>query len=393
LVFPIALAVYLVVRRVEGTFGPVAFTVLIAVLLVAMYSITTEEFATMVVFGGLALLVAFVISSREVRGRLLRTAGLIVVAGGVAGIVLSPYLYDALRHVPPRTIRSATHGSADLLGFVVPRTSTWIGGHTMRNVSAHFTAGVVEDGSYLSIPLVIGLVVFAVMRRRDRATWILLSIAAAAVLLSLGPVLHVKGHQSVTLPEDVLTHLPVVKNVAPVRFALYMWLAVAVAVAAWLALPGRLRWLRWAVVVLSAVLILPDVASPPYHPPVRVPPFITDGLYRRYLSPGEIVLIVPYGKGGEMLWQADAEMYFRIPRGYIGPLPAPYVNQPLARNLATGLPSTIPAPFQLRTFLQLHQVDAIAVADPHPKAWDDLIRPIGGKSIHAGDVDLYRLSR
>ena len=56
LVFPIPLLVYLAIRNVEGSLGPVAFVAGFTALLVGLFSISTELFGTATVFGAIAFL-------------------------------------------------------------------------------------------------------------------------------------------------------------------------------------------------------------------------------------------------------------------------------------------------------------------------------------------------
>jgi hypothetical protein len=325
--------------------------------------------------------------------KLLRAGGLLVIAYLIAAVLLSPYLYDAVKQAPPGTIRSPGPASSDLLGFFVPRVGTLVGGNALRHVTASFVPHPINSGAYLSIPLVLAVVAFVTARRRERGTWMLLSLMVVPALLSLGPRLHVGGNPSIVLPGNVIAHLPLIRNARPDRFTLYMWLAAAVVASSWLAWGARAAWARWAVIVLAAILIVPAVPSPPFHPSMSAPSFVRTDAYRRYLSPGENVLVMPYSQGGEMLWQALDGFSYRLARGYLGPVPRQDVHHPLARNIAVKRMSTLPPAHALRSFIRLHGVDAIAVANPHPRAWDELVRPLAGAPIHVGDVDLYRVKR
>jgi hypothetical protein len=60
-----------------------------------------------------------------------------------------------------------------------------------------------------------------------------------------------------------------------------------------------------------------QVAAAATRPVGALPAFITGGLYRRYLKPGEIVVVVSQRGNAGMLFQADTGFYFRIAGGYI----------------------------------------------------------------------------
>ena len=106
LVFPVPLAAYLVVRRIEGSLGRVAFVALLTLVLVAEFSISTEVFLTMTLFGGLAMAGAYVFGPRIGRRGVLDTAVLIAASYAATAVLVSPYLVAALSAVPP--VRSAT---------------------------------------------------------------------------------------------------------------------------------------------------------------------------------------------------------------------------------------------------------------------------------------------
>src|SRR6476659_9106710 len=87
LVFPIPLLVYLAIRNVEGSLGPVAFVAGFAALLIGLFSISTELFGTATLFGAVAFLGALAFAT-ELRARLVRTGGLVLLAGAIAALVL-----------------------------------------------------------------------------------------------------------------------------------------------------------------------------------------------------------------------------------------------------------------------------------------------------------------
>src|SRR5919106_6475003 len=74
LIFPAILGVYVVVRRVQGSLGPVAFVGFLALTIVGLFSVSTELVATASLFGAIALLGAWAFGGAG-RGRILR-AGL-----------------------------------------------------------------------------------------------------------------------------------------------------------------------------------------------------------------------------------------------------------------------------------------------------------------------------
>jgi peroxiredoxin len=391
LIFPVPLCVYLVLRRIDGTMRAAAFVALLALALVFLFSTSTELFATATLFGAIAFVGALAFAPRDSRGRLFGTGMLVASSYALAAIVLSPYLYLALAHRPVGSIRPIELASSDLLSFVVPRWSTWVGGEAMRGISEHFTSSVVEDAAYLSVALVLMLILFASSARRVRTTWLLLGFVFVVALLSLGPTLHIEGRPSLRLPGAILADTPLIEHATPQRFPAYLWLAVGVIAALWLAAGrSRLAWARYALVGVGMVMILPDVSAPPYHPDLAVPRFFADGSYARHIRPGEIVYAIPAKAGEEMLWQAQTDMYFRLAQGYVGPIPSEYQGNTASRGLAFLHPNLkIPDPVDFAWFLERHRVRLVIMQQPAPMPFQQLMTALGTKPTVIEDVSLY----
>lgn len=387
LIFPVPLAVYLVLRRLDGTLGRSAFVVLLSLTLLTEFSISTEVFATMALMGGLTMMAALLFSPRQLRRPLLSTAGLVGVSYLITAAVASPYLYYALIGIPQGPVRALGEGPVDLLSFVVPRFSTWIGGERFRAFTHAFPSSVIEDGAYVGIPLLLMLLHFTITGWRRRTTWLPIGFVGLSALLSLGPVLRVHGAQSVTLPWRLTAGVPLIQDALPGRFTAYMWLGISIVAARWL-VAGSWRWIRWLCVIIGALLILPAVSSPPYHPPVAVPAFIADGTYRRYISPGETILAIGDENGDEVLWQAETDMYFRLARGYVG-LPERLFQT--TSLLEFHSPKRI-GPDGLRAFLTDHHAAVIAVDDGVEAEWSSLLATLGVHPVDVGGVTLYRIA-
>jgi hypothetical protein len=384
LVFPVALAAYLVVRRLEGSLGRLAFVALLTLVLAAEFSISTEVFLTMTLFGGLALAGAYVFGPKDGRRGVLVTAVLIAASYVATAVLVSPYLVAALSAVPPGPIRNGNTISVDLLSFVLPRFSTLVGGSAFRPLTRRFLVTDVEDGAYLGLFLLV-IVLFAIRDRRQRSTWLLVVVVGVAAVAALGPVLHIHSHPSVRLLWSLTAGVPLLRDAVPARLTLYLWLATAAIVALWLAgVRGRTTWASWGVVAIGALMILPVTSSPPYHPSVQVPAFFTRGDDRRYIAPGEIVLAIPTEKAQEMLWQVESEMYFRLARGYIGVPPT------LVTTGAFGTNGEIPRyPPAFRGFIAAHDVGAVVVEDSAVLTWLDDLGSLGVKPIRVGGVAVY----
>ena len=116
-----------------------------------------------------------------------------------------------------------------------------------------------------------------------------------------------------------------------------------------------------------------------------VPAFFSSGVYRKYLSPGETVVTLPYWMlGNGMAWQAQSDMYFRMAGGWTGPPPAEFDGWPIVKALATD--TLVPeAEVQLKAFLANHGVTAV-IAEGETKP------PLGGatKPPEGGTKAIFR---
>ena len=412
LIFPVPLALYLVLRRLDGDLRRRTFVALLAADLLLQFSISTEVFATMVLVGGLCLLGALAFGGPAARRALLPLTRELGVAAAAALVVASPYVIATLHGRPPQAGWSTyqqylARYSSDLAGTVVPRNFTLVGGHLAFTTSARFVTNRAEDGSYLGIPMLVVLMLAVASRWRERATRLLAAAFACVLVLSLGPVLHVLGRPSIPMPWSVLARVPALGQALPSRLSMYLWLVGAILTARWLAgggrgsvpVPGsrsgerRARTrsaLRWALVAVAAISILPVVPPPAT---VAVPPLFVDGRYRRYLQPNEIVLTIPFSNpDAEMLWQVEARFGFRLAGGYVGgrPIPSGERSQRAFHGLLWDRPLRVPA-YALRSFLVRHAVGAVLIAPGAATGWEPLLAELGLRPIRAGGLTIYRV--
>ena len=158
------------------------------------------------------------------------------------------------------------------------------------------------------------------------------------MLLSFGSTLHVGGTDThIPLPAAILAHLPVLDNLVPARFAVYVALFTAVLFGVFVdSLPARRQSTR--IVVLASVLIAAAFV-PPLPFPTRAavtPAFFTAS--PAPVAPGSAVLVVPFSHDfystQAVLWQAEAGMWFAMPEGYI-------INRQPSGAAAQGPPPSV----------------------------------------------------
>jgi len=401
LIFPVPIVVYLVIRRAEGSLGPRTFVALTAISLLGLFSISTELLATTLFFGAIAFALAMVVAGAD-RSRVGGTALLTTAAFLIVGtIVFVPYVLPAIRNASPEPIQPPDVASADLLGFIVPRDQTLVGGERFAAVSDRFTAVVAEDGSYLGLAGVMVLVGFGITERRRKMTRALLAFVGTVAVLSLGPVLHVDGRATFAMPGALLAHLPLIRNAVPERVNAYTALAVAAIAAIWLARAhGRWAWIRWALVGSTAVMMLPSVRTPPWHFSDRTPAFFSEGTYVTVLRPDENVAIISGSRGESLEWQAESRFSFRMPAGYLGnvaffggkdPLEALHGGLFVENPWGHGGPHGFPSSREFSGWIMRHDVTAVVVGDLARSLLEPLVRSVGLEPVYLGQgVSVWR---
>ena len=166
-------------------------------------------------------------SARGIRGAHARIAA-------VAAVVVLAYP-TWLQFLAPGhlVIHGAVHGTdiyvTDAANFVVPTVAQLISPQSAIRISSHFSGNASEWDGYLGIPLVLILVVATVRFWRVPVIRTAGIVAAIVAILSLGPHLHLAGHQlPLPLPWWIPAHLPVLENILPARMMIYVYLAASI---------------------------------------------------------------------------------------------------------------------------------------------------------------------
>ncbi len=373
----VPLMVLLVLLRLDRRVGRGLFVGGMLVLFAAQLLTSTEVLATSCGFGALALVIAWIAMPAR-RSDLARIAIELVAAGLVAAVITSPYLYEDFASTQPAAPPGAiSNAIADLAGLVIPTQVTLL--HYGQGVAAHFPGNIAEQSAYLGVPLLIVLCLLLWERRGRPGTWVLGGVALVALVLSLGPHLHIAGHSTIPLPAIAFPHLPVLRAVVPGRLTLYLWLVVAIATALWLATPGRWRAARWAVAIVGIALILPNGSSPLFSGRPSLPPLFTTDAYKRVIPRNGTALILPFGSyGPSMLWQAQTDFWFRMPEGALTVYPPPaFGHDPIAQPFFKS-PTPVP-PANLRAFLSRYHVNVVVVDPATAGGWPAALAAAGLK--------------
>ncbi len=400
-VFPIPLAVYVVVRACQGEIGKRALIGWLTVLLVTIFALFTELFATATMFGVIALVLAFGFTQNDERARLRAILPAILTSYVLALIVLSPYLYYIFAASLPNAIWPARLYAADLAFFLLPSNASALGQLLFfQKIASAVPNSPYVGYSYLGPVMLVVVAAFALQRRREARDRLLIALFGVVALLSLGPVLTVYGRALLPMPGLLLNLLPLIRNALAARFTMYLNLIVAVIVSLWFADTTISLRMRCITAGLAVLFLLPSLSAGYWDTPADTPPFFTDHAYRRYMAPGAIALVAPYGwTGNSMLWQAQSDMYFRMAGGYTGMPPAQFQRWPAMIALFNGrwLPD---AQTQLKAFMAAHDVTVALVdrrardsSDPKQRQnYQTIVSALGPPQAEDGGMLIYRFA-
>ena len=318
---------------------PEVLGLVLAALVVTQYFVSTEVLATTIVVCVLGVVAASALAPHQVRPLIGPAIRCGVIAATVSALVLGYPIWVALDGParlsgPIQTLPQAYR--ADLAASIVPSRLQAIAPAAALHASALYVdGGGPENGAYIGIPLILVLLGTTVLLWRRFIVRIAALLFVACFVLSLGARLVVSGSPSPTpsrglpLPEAIFDHIPLLSNLLPVRFTLFVGLFAGVLLASatdavWMR--TRRSWAAWptrAAVALSVSVaaLIPLVPAWPYTADtLSVPSYFTTRSVDA-VPPGSTVLLYPYpgwavDNSAPMLWQADSFMRFKIAGGY-----------------------------------------------------------------------------
>lgn len=324
---------------------PVRMGVLLGLCAAAELGVSIELLAWAAVMAVVGIVVLAVVHRRSVAARASHAvralASALAVFAAVAAFPLAVF-FAGPGHVPgavhPTPILAGL--SADVTSPVVPTSNQLVsvglaasGDRLVTLDDGPPVPDPAESGTYLGLPLVVLLAAGALRFRRDRTLRFALAMALVALVLSLGGRLKVGGHVTgVSLPFALLGHLGVLGGGVAARFAVFMWLFVALAVAVVVdrahvarldradgARRGALRHARraalGALLGASLVALLP---AWPYGFGATLEPSWFASSAEQAVPAGSTLLAYPMARSSfslGMVWQALDGFRYRIPAG------------------------------------------------------------------------------
>ncbi len=300
---------------------PVHLGILIGLAGIFEFFVLEEYFATGAMAA--ALLVAILAASRpgEIRARWRYAATAGAIGAGLVAVVVAYPVW--VQFAGPDRVRGTFHDPAvyvtDLENLVVPTSTQLVAPGWAASITGSFTGNLGEWNGFVGAGLLALAVMTVALRWRDLAVRVAGVFALVMTILSLGPYLHVGGQQeSIHLPFLIVAEIPLLQDVLANRLMVFVYLALAVILAAALDRLWRTRLrLVWtpAVAVLALVPLIP---APIPAIPVSTPAYFTSSAVSE-IPVGTVVLAVPcpgpYDVDG-ILWQMAAGMRFKLVGGY-----------------------------------------------------------------------------
>lgn len=254
---------------------------------------------------------------------------------------------------PIKSLASIDRARSDLLGAFLPTRAELISLGPIGALGSRFGVNLAEDATYVGLPLLGFLVGVTTVFRRDRRLVFASLAALACYVLSLGSTLNVDGHDTgFPLPYRILEHIPQLDGALAIRFFVFGYMFMALALALGLdhvasnRAPGRGgayaapdagagrdsrsgRWPRasWLAGCLGIAVLVPFIPRTllplreqlPHMRPIpssyAVPAFFTSARALDGIPRGSPVLIYPYTTrlvNYSVLWQAVAGFRFKL---------------------------------------------------------------------------------
>jgi hypothetical protein len=382
------LIAYLMLLWRDRVIGSRTLVLLLALAMTVQFYLFIETFADMSAVLVLGLAVGYALAGRPDRKLIARLSLRVGIAYAIALVLTLPYLKYALSHQPPGFSSRPESASLKLASLVVPWSGQTLGIGWLARAAVPL-AGPDLDG-YVSIPLLAIAVALCVVAWRRRMTRFLIVIVVLLILLALGPALHIDNWSAVgKLPWGGIWSLPIARSAYPVRLMVFVFLALAVMTALWLAGPSKRWWARWLLGVLAAAAIVANTPPLALQDESGFPAFITTGEYRQYVSPGETVVALSERGNVALLWQAQLNFYPKVAGGFINKAITEYggVPKPVAELATGGLTQANVRRF--RSYITTAKVGAILVEEHEAGSWPAIFARLGLHGQAAGGVIVY----
>lgn len=393
--FPLPLLALLGVRYHRKLITRARFVTWSAVLLIVFAGSSLELFADLT----LVLAVCAVVVLLVARG-FRRVGAAVALAYACCLPVLVPVAFVGLRGAHGPLIAPPSSFVTDLWNVVLPTPTLLLGKvHRLGSLTQHFVGNIGERDGYLGLPLL----VVCGLGLRSRVAWPAGLLAGVGLILSFGPELTFGGRDLAANPLSV-SRLPLLANVLPARFSLFVALAAACLCSIWLARPGS-RVVRIGVAAVVAASLLPNFVpashvagawaisdSFAWSTPHVAAGFVGRPSWKHLVPSGSTVLVLPTrDRTPAGYWQAKTGMRIRLAVPETPFVPPAVAGEPVVARLVDDVLSQLDGPrlaaARLRAFLIARNVRALVVA--RPSFFDLARRATGSAPTRVGGVLVF----
>jgi hypothetical protein len=309
---------WIVLLRMQGGLKRWPCAALLALAGTGQFLISTEIFAMTIVFGSFTWALGYVLI-RELRAALRALAVDAIIAGVAVLVVLSPVLKSMFSNFPYIHLPKLWpyFFAASPTSFFVPGPNTLLHWPAADGLVNGLASDPQEQDSYLGLPLMLILYIYARQNWRDPSARLLSVMLAGLSVLSLGPHLWIGAHYTmIRLPWALLMRLPLLNGALPVRFALFVAFFTAPIVCLWIRAGEAQMRLRFALALLACLLIWPAPRAQTAQPASI---FFAGGRLNQVLGPAPQLLILPFAiRGPSSFWQVETGFGFTQTGGYLG---------------------------------------------------------------------------
>ena len=399
-VFLIPLIVLTCLLFYQNRMKKYSFWISFSFLLILQFGLSLEIFTTITLFGYISLISALIIVDNQDKKIIINLGAWITLSYITTIIFVSPFIYYLYKGLPfiPKVFNSADVFSADLLNYIIPTRNTWLGGNYFTNISTKFTGNSSEEGAYLGVPLIFMFFLYLKENYKKVETKIFATVLLIIVILSLGPILQIAGHKLMSLPWEVVLHIPLIKNTLPTRFPLYISLILAITISIWLSISTH-RVFRYLIAILSVCFLMPNMKTlKSAIQQVNTPSFFTERLYTQYIEPHSNILIIPFSypsqNNSSALWQVKSDMFFNMVDFPFPPVPLKkwnWLNSNIVANLIADTPNNVSCIDELKGFLGTNDVNYVIISSTENNKWGNIFSDMLGKPLAVGDIFLYKV--
>lgn len=398
------LMVYLVLLWRDGMLKRAGYVSWMAVALALEFYTFVEAFAEITIVWVAALLIGFAVAGAAVRPVIVRLALHTAAAYAGAVVLAAPYLVYAAANYPRVFVTQQSQFSLDVASLVIPDKHRLLGMSWLAAASGHIR----ETTSYVGIPMLALFVLLAVLTWQSRLVRMMTALFAIIIALTLGPRLIVDSREGFPLPWGVIWRLPLLRSAQPVRLIDLGYLVLALCLAVWLSAvtaSATARVARWALAVAALAVVFADlktfasVVVPP-DPPRQwqqanprltitndIPAFFAAGTYKKYLKPGENVVILSQRGNAAMLFQARTGFYFRTGGGFINAALTP--TDALPPDVSALRHPTSQGIQDFRNYVREAGVGSLIVENAWAEKWMYIFAALGLKGTDTGGVTVF----